>query len=218
MKLLLICAALITSSFSSLHNATHEEANGLADIKIASLYNSTKLICRNPSDEKLREALAKLYGEVVYSMYEEVPPTGFPILFNRSQAYKERECSNTLRPNARLQEKSICPWTKATYQRKAIFPFNVSHAVCQCKDCIGFHRPRKEGNISYDREIIPHACFPVQVLMPALRMTKNCIAGFFVWEPIMEYVSIGCTCGRNFTFSIANDQNGPRYPANKPFY
>ena len=104
MKLLVICAALITSSFSMLHNATHEVVHGLAGTKNPSHFNSTKLICRNPSNEKLRETLAKLYGEVVYSMYEEVPPTGFPILFNRSQAYKERECSNTLRPNAKLQK------------------------------------------------------------------------------------------------------------------
>ena len=124
-----------------------------------------------------------------------VPETRDPLTFG-SHMCETKDLNLT-----KINEMSICPWHATIHIRENRYPMMVSHAKCNCKQCLHL----KDMTIKQD---VNYKCMPVYRLSPALIRDENCDPniGVYEWRPILEKIAVTCVCSRdNKLFLATND-------------
>eukprot|EP00106_Octopus_bimaculoides_P001879 XP_014769321.1 PREDICTED: interleukin 17-like protein [Octopus bimaculoides] len=91
-----------------------------------------------------------------------------------------------------IRERSTCPWYVNITHDSTVFPSSRTEVVCRCRDCL-------------DVSSSKHQCVTVYTKMTVLKRTNKCVAGLYVYKPIVINVGTACACARKLD-RIKNDK------------
>lgn len=152
--------------------------------------------CRDPSTDELDNILSYNYKLNIDKIKEGIklyPPVQKKyerFLLKPSELVNNINTTGTLGDTSCTQgeqtvwypyEIAVCPYHFVDIVRDDRYPFNIKHAVCNCKNCIGF-----KSKISN--------CVPTFIASPVLSRSDCMSDGFFEWKYSMEFVPVSCSC------------------------
>jgi hypothetical protein len=121
-----------------------------------------------------------------------------PITHNQF-AFGSKKCNGDSNLT-QINEMTICPWHTRIEIRHNRYPYIVTHATCNCGNCLHLTLPKFDAI---------YKCQPLYRLSPALLRDEKCDprGGIFEWQPILEAISVTCVCSRSDKLLIATQSD-----------
>lgn len=199
---LLVFSFLLASIFCKAIKVSHNERHlafrqdTLSGQEIVETKDKELLECQNPSVKEMNKILAKMYEVnidgivqgIEYFMPLQSKYNDSLITINipaehTFEVHGETTCLRTKQTKwDEIKRISTCPHYFVAVQREDMFPYTRLHAKCSCDRCI------------HSNDTQNFRCQPVYVALPVLKRGKCNPNGQFEWKPMLERVSLTCSC------------------------
>jgi hypothetical protein len=114
-----------------------------------------------------------------------------PITKN-SFVFGSKRCNDNLANLTQINEMTTCPWHTRIEIRENRYPHMVSHARCNCLNCM---------HLKVLKDDVKYRCQELYRLSPALIRDEHCDGdervGVYEWKPILEKIAVSCVCSRS---------------------